>query len=110
MNMKKALSNQEGVNVQKEEAKAGLKNQSQFNQKDANSSRNTFRLGVHSRKRFQAVFKSCEQLKAISDSCLDSFAKFETEAYINGMQASYLIEVSKWQDALDLLLKAKVIY
>ena len=28
MNMKKALSNQEGVNVQKEEAKSGLKNQS----------------------------------------------------------------------------------
>ena len=28
MNMKKALTNQEGINAQKEEAKAGLKNQS----------------------------------------------------------------------------------
>ena len=67
MNMKKALTNQEGVNAQKEEAKAGLKNQSQFNQKDANSMRNTFRLKAHAKKRFKSVKKNCEALLQVSD-------------------------------------------
>ena len=85
MNMKKALSNQESINAAKEEAKAGLKNQSQFNQKDANSERNTYRLKVHSRKRFQAVFKNCELLKKVSEETMDNFAKYEMQAYIYGM-------------------------
>ena len=49
-------------------------------------------------------------MKKISDECLDSFAKFETEAYIDSMKASYLMEVEKWQEALDLLLRSKIIY
>jgi len=32
------------------------------------------------------------------------------EAYVDSMQAAYLIEVEKWEEALDLLLRAKVTY
>ena len=52
MSMKKAISSQEGGSGQQEEAKAGLKNLSLFNQQEKHANRNTFRLKVHSRKRF----------------------------------------------------------
>ena len=32
------------------------------------------------------------------------------QAYVDSMQAAYLIEVKKWAEALDLLLSSKVIY
>jgi len=108
MSMKKAISTQEGQ--KQEEAKAGLKNQSLFNQQDKNSGRNVYRLKAHARKRFQAAFKSCTQLAGVIEEVLDSFSKYETQAYLEGMQASYLMEVEKWQDALDYLMRAKVIY
>lgn len=90
MNMKKAISNAESG--KQEEAKAGLKNQSQFNQRDENSNRNPNRLRLHSKKRFERVYKSCEQLMKVSEECLDGFSKFEMQAYIESMKASYLIE------------------
>ena len=46
----------------------------------------------------------------VSEECLDSFAKFETAAYIDGMKASYHMEKENWQEALDLLMNSKVIY
>ena len=108
MSMKKAISTQEGQ--KQEEAKAGLKNQSLFNQQDKNSGRNIYRLKAHARKRFQAAFKSCKQLAGVIEEVLDSFSRYETQAYLEGMQASYLMEVEKWQEALDYLMRAKVIY
>ena len=45
-----------------------------------------------------------------TDQCLDGFSKYEAQAYAESMQASYFIEIEKWQEALDLLLRAKVIY
>lgn len=46
----------------------------------------------------------------MSNECLDAYSKYETEAYVNGMQAAYLIEVNQYEQALDLLMRAKVIY
>lgn len=46
----------------------------------------------------------------MATECLDPFSKYEMEAYVESMQAAYLIEVKKWEEALDLLLRAKVIY
>ena len=90
MNMKKAISNAESG--KQEEAKAGLKNQSQFNKKDEHSNRNPNRLRVHSKKRFERVFKSCLQLNEVSQECLDGFSKYEIQAYVESMKSAYLIE------------------
>jgi predicted AAA+ superfamily ATPase len=46
----------------------------------------------------------------VVDECLDGFSKYEAQAYIESMQAAYFIEVEKWQDALDYLVRAKLIY
>lgn len=54
--------------------------------------------------------RSCKQLLDVSNECLDGYSKYETEAYVNGMQAAYLMEIEKYQEALDLLMKSKVIY
>jgi hypothetical protein len=107
MDMKKALSTQESS---KEESKSGIKKESQLHQKNANANRNAFRLNVHARKRFAAMVKQLKSLRQVADHCLDGFSKYEMQAYADNMHAAYLIEVKKWQEALDLLLSAKVIY
>ena len=56
------------------------------------------------------MFKSCSNLQKVAEQCLDGFSKYEMQAYVDSMQAAYLIEVKKWEQALDLLLSAKVIY
>ena len=56
------------------------------------------------------MFKSCAALQKVGDDCLDGFSKYEMQAYVDSMQAAYLIEVKKWSEALDLLLSSKVIY
>jgi len=110
MSMKKAVSMQEGVNQKQEESKAGLKNQSLLNQTDKHENRNTFRLVAHARKRLQAAFESSAHLLKVSEDVLEGFSKFETEAYVLSTQAAYLIEVKKFQEALDILMRAKLIY
>ena len=74
MAMKKAISNQEGVGHKQEEAKAGLKNQSLFNQQDPHSTRNTFRLKRHCKKRFSKVFKSSKALQGVCNEVLDGLS------------------------------------
>ena len=107
MDMKKALSTQESKN---EESKSGIKQETQLHQKNANANRNPFRLNVHARKRFSTMYKSCLSLQKVADSCLDGFSKYELQAYVESMQAAYLMESKKWSEALDLLLSSKVIY
>ena len=67
-------------------------------------------MKVHARKRFQRVFATGDQLKLVAEECLDGFSRYEIEAYVESMQASYLIEVGKWQLALDKLMRAKILY
>lgn len=67
-------------------------------------------MKVHARKRFQRVFVNGQQLSKVSDECLDSFTKYEVQAYVDSMQSAYLIESKKWKDALDKLLSSKAIY
>lgn len=45
----------------------------------------------------------------MAEDCLDEFSKYEILAYVESMQASYLIEAKKWQEALDSLLNSKII-
>ena len=109
MDMKKAISTQSEA-TKNEESKSGLKKESQLHQKNVNSSRNPFRLNVHARKKFATMFKMCQNLLKVSENCLDGFSKYEMQAYVDSMQAAYLMEVKKWSEGLDLLLSAKVIY
>jgi hypothetical protein len=111
MNMKQAMSKQE-TNAKQEESKAGLKNQSLLNQKDPNLSRNTFRLRAHSLKRFKAAYKSVLQIEKLmdEDTILDSLSLFEMEAYVLSMKGVYQMERLQWQEALDAMIRSKLIY
>lgn len=109
MDMKKALSNQEG-GPKAEESKAGLKNQSQLNQKSVHAARLSSRLKIHAKKRFGKAFKHAQSLLKVAEQCLDGFSKYEMQAYVESMQSAYLIEAEKWQQALDRLVSAKLIY
>jgi hypothetical protein len=65
---------------------------------------------VHYLKRFKAAAKTA---KWISDTLTDAFddqSKFELEAYAGFMQAVYLMERHNFDQAIDHLLKAQVIY
>ena len=95
MDMKKAISIQDGVE-QQESSAAGLKVESQLNKKNANENRNSARMKVHARKRFQRVHLHGQQLAKVSDECLDLFTKYEVQAYVDSMQSAYLIESKQW--------------
>ena len=113
MDMKKAISEQEGASAEDLAAKkqaAGLKNQSLLNQQSPHALRNPFRLAVHAKKRFAKVYGLCNQLVKVAEKCLDGFAQYEVKAYADSMQAAYLLEVGKWSEALDALVRAKAVY
>lgn len=109
MDMKKAISIKDGVE-QQESSAAGLKVESQLNKKNVNEHRSSVRMKVHARKRFQRVYLHGQQLAKVSEESLDLFTKYEVQAYVDSMQSAYLIEVKKWEEALDKLLNSKAIY
>lgn len=67
-------------------------------------------MQVHARKRLQRVYVTGEQLGKVAETCVDLFTKYEVQAYVAGMQSSYLIETRDWAQALDKLLNSKAIY
>mmetsp|Transcript_18125 Transcript_18125/g.30962 ORF Transcript_18125/g.30962 Transcript_18125/m.30962 type:complete len:200 (-) Transcript_18125:1119-1718(-) len=56
------------------------------------------------------AFKMAEHLRKVGEECLDGFSKFDLQAYIEVVQAQYLIQTERWQEALDLLLLARTKY
>ena len=57
-------------------------------------------------KRFKAAAKTAQR---VFDTCKDAFdeqSSFELEAYVDFMQAVYLMEFHKYEQAIDHLLKA----
>ena len=56
------------------------------------------------------MFGNCEELLKVSEECLDKFSMYEMDAYVSSMKAAYLREVQKWEEALQLILRAKIIY
>lgn len=48
--------------------------------------------------------------KSLSAKNLDVISKFELEAYAIQMEATYLIEIYKYEPAMNLLLRTKFIY
>ena len=73
-------------------------------------SRNPNRLRQHAIKRLKKVFSLSEELMQIANQGLDKLSHFEVRAYVAQMQANYLMEANKHEDAMGSLLDAKLIY
>lgn len=65
---------------------------------------------MHYLKRFRAAAQTA---KWIQDTCSDAFddqSAFELEAYVGFLQAVHLMERHQFEQAIDHLLKAQIIY
>ena len=74
------------------------------------SQRNPNRLKHHAKKRLHKAFETSQYLGEVSKDSLDEYQQVEVEAYVSQMSAVYQMEVKKFNEALDNLLKAKIIY
>jgi len=72
--------------------------------------RNPNRLRQHAIKRLKKAFSLSEELLLIAGDGLDSISVFEVRAYVAQMQANYLMEANKHEDAMGSLLDSKLIY
>ena len=62
------------------------------------------------RKRLQKAAQSAQSLLDVAKNSLDAYQQVEVEAYSSLMQGIYLLESKDFQNALDYLLKSKIIY
>ena len=75
-----------------------------------NAHRNANRVRYLGLKRLQKAAQAAQALLEIAKGSLDAYQQVEIEAYASQMLAIYLIESKKFEEALDNLLKAKIIY
>ena len=61
-------------------------------------------------KRFKRAFQSAKRLRQVTEEAVDEPSLYELIAYEEHMEAVFLMENLKFEDAMDHLLKAKVIY
>lgn len=61
-------------------------------------------------KKMKRAHESAEQLLKIAEECLDEYSIYEVEAYQALTSGLFFIEKDMFSEALDNLLKAKVIY
>ena len=61
-------------------------------------------------KRLKCAYKSSIELKKIAELALNEFQVIEMDAYCCYMQAVFQIETQKYQEALENLLKSKIIH
>lgn len=71
---------------------------------------NANRLRVHCLKRFKAAAKTAHQIQNNCSSAFNEQSLFELEAYVCFIQAVYLMESHRYEDAMDNLLKSQIIY
>lgn len=74
------------------------------------STRNPNRLKVHARKRLQKAFVTAGKLLEVARESVDGYQQIEIEGYASQMQAVYQMEIKDYKNALDNLLKTKIIY
>lgn len=84
------------------------KSQSQAVKKDGRTNAN--RLRIHFLRRFDRAAQWARRLETVGREALDTQSQFELEAYTSQIVANHLMEKQNHQEALDHLLKAKVIY
>ena len=61
-------------------------------------------------KRFRRAFQSAKKLRELCESAVDEPSLFELMAYEEHMEAVFYMENLNFEQAMDHLLKAKVIY
>lgn len=97
MQMKQVSANLSGKSSQKTNSLPGKRE-------------NVNRLKVHYMKRFKRAFQSAKKLRQVTESAVDEPSLYELIAYEEHMEAVFLMENLKFEEAMDHLLKAKVIY
>ena len=65
---------------------------------------------MHYLKRFKAAAKTARNIKLIHKAAFDHQSQFELEAYCDFIEAVCLIEYHKYEEAIDHLLRAQIIY
>jgi signal recognition particle subunit SRP68 len=68
------------------------------------------RLKFHAKKRFRLASLAAKELRKVAEGRLDQYSQVEVEAYVAYISANFLIEEKKFADALDNLIKAKIVY
>jgi len=67
---------------------------------------NPNRLRMHYIKRFKAAAKTAKMIKQTCSEAFDEQSRFELEAYCDFIQAVFLMEYRKYEEAIDHLLRA----
>lgn len=62
------------------------------------------------RKKFKRAYQSAQQFYQLVTEVFDKQTCIEAEGYLESVKASYDIEYGRYQEALDALLKSRVIY
>ena len=65
---------------------------------------------MHYLKRFKKASQCAKEMVKLSKDAVDDLTHVEMEAYECLMTAVYLIELFSFEEALNMLLKAKVIF
>jgi len=67
-------------------------------------------LKFHAKKRFRLASLAVQELVKVAEGRLDQYSQVEVEAYASNIKANFLIEDKKFEEALDCLIKAKIVY
>ena len=97
MQMKQQAANLSGKSANTKDKKSGTRS-------------NVNRLRVHYLKRFKRATQNATKLKDICNEAVDEPSQFELQAYEELMRAVYLMETLQFEQAVDHLLRSKVIY
>lgn len=65
---------------------------------------------MHYLKRFKAAAKTAKGIKKTCKDAFDEQSQFELEAYCDFIEAVCLMEYHKYEEAIDHLLRAQIIY
>ena len=71
---------------------------------------NASRLRVHYLKRFKSASQAANRLVKLAEGAVDETTLIELEGYAAQLDAAYLMEKHDFEEALNQLLKAKVIF
>eukprot|EP00347_Sterkiella_histriomuscorum_P021997 403332041 len=72
--------------------------------------RNPNRVKYHARKRLQKAYATAKDLQKVASESLDGYQQKEVEAYVASMLAVYEMEIKDYKNAMDNLLKSKIVY
>jgi hypothetical protein len=74
------------------------------------ANRNPNRVKYHARKRLEKAYQAAKYLQEVAKESLDPYQQVEIEAYVASMLAVYEMDIKDYKNAMDNLLKSKIIY